>query len=364
MAKSVSLHPEKIRNILLIKLRNIGDVVLTTPLIRVLHEAFPQANICYLVSAESEAIVKHHPLVHKTFIFDRQRESLSLQEQFKRQWRLLREIRQQKFDLAVNLTEGDRGGFLSLWSQARWRVGYNKRKFFQYLFYNVTVAPEKAGREQAVVQNFSFLKPLAIPLKKKLSDIKLEVHSSPDSAIRVHDLLRHAGIDNTPFIHCHPTSRWLFKCWKESYWGKTLDNLQHEFKIPVVITCGPVDQEKKMVEKIIQSMVKPAIHLAGQLNLDDLMALSSQSLCFVGVDSAPMHIAAAYGKKICVLFGPTNNHVWAPWGTDYKIIAADFACRPCERDGCFGAKKSLCLEELRPEHVIPIMKKMIQEVVS
>jgi heptosyltransferase-3 len=95
------------------------------------------------------------------------------------------------------------------------------------------------------------------------------------------------------------------------------------------------------------------IDLSGQLSLKELAALTARARLFVGVDSAPMHIAAAMGRPVVALFGPSGDREWGPWGTQGRVIASDrHPCRPCGIDGCGGGKVSDCLVSLEVERVL------------
>lgn len=107
-----------------------------------------------------------------------------------------------------------------------------------------------------------------------------------------------------------------------------------------------------MIDDILGRIERPvAANLAGQLSLKELAALTARARLFIGVDSAPMHIAAAVGTPALALFGPSGEALWGPWGTPstghHKVVASDgYTCRPCGLDGCGGGKVSDCLVTL------------------
>jgi heptosyltransferase-3 len=95
------------------------------------------------------------------------------------------------------------------------------------------------------------------------------------------------------------------------------------------------------------------VDLAGQLTLRELAALTARARLFVGVDSAPMHIAAAMGTPVVALFGPSGDLEWGPWGVAHRIVASDrHPCRPCGNDGCGGGKVSECLTTIPAARVL------------
>lgn len=114
-----------------------------------------------------------------------------------------------------------------------------------------------------------------------------------------------------------------------------------------------------MVEVIIAEAGVPVFNLAGQLNLRELAALTSRARLFVGVDSAPMHIAAAVGTPCVALFGPSGDKEWGPWGVKNEIVASTHSCRPCGQDGCGGGKVSECLYAIGVQQVLGAIDRVL-----
>lgn len=115
----------------------------------------------------------------------------------------------------------------------------------------------------------------------------------------------------------------------------------------------------------------PVINLAGKLTLRQLIAVSSVCNIYFGIDTAPMHIAAALGKPVIALFGPSGAFHWGPWDNEANeepyqqkngiqrfgknvVIQRNWQCIPCGQDGCEGSKISRCLFDIKPEEVIEI----------
>lgn len=99
-----------------------------------------------------------------------------------------------------------------------------------------------------------------------------------------------------------------------------------------------------MIQRILARLPFPAPSLAGRLTLKELAALTARARLFIGMDSAPMHIAAAVGTPVVALFGPSGANIWGPWQVPARVITSDHSCRPCGLDGCGGSKRSDCLE--------------------
>lgn len=131
------------------------------------------------------------------------------------------------------------------------------------------------------------------------------------------------------YIVIQPTSRWFFKCWREDRMSALINALSAE-GYAVVLTSGPDAREKKMVDTIIAGCPQARLHsLAGQLTLRQLAAVIDHARLFIGVDSVPMHMAAALGTPLVALFGPSKLTFWRPWQAKGEVIwAGDFGPLP------------------------------------
>jgi heptosyltransferase-3 len=117
------------------------------------------------------------------------------------------------------------------------------------------------------------------------------------------------------------------------------------------MSAAPDARERELVADILARthQAKP-IDLSGKLSLKELAALAGRARLFIGVDSAPMHIAAAMQTPVVALFGPSGELEWGPWRVPHRIVASgEHPCRPCGNDGCGGGKVSECLTRLPVE---------------
>ncbi|MEO8134231.1 MAG: putative lipopolysaccharide heptosyltransferase III, partial [Betaproteobacteria bacterium] len=178
------------------------------------------------------------------------------------------------------------------------------------------------------------------------ADKRLVLRPGPEAVARVDALLQTHAVIAGSFIQIHPGSRWQFKCWPAARVAALIDQLVHEGE-QIVLTGAPDPREQAMLGEILKLTKAPVTNLAGQLSLPELAALTGRARAFVGVDSAPMHIAAAMGTPAVALFGPSGEVEWGPWMVAHRIVASDIhPCRPCGNDGCGGSKISDCLTTL------------------
>jgi len=115
-----------------------------------------------------------------------------------------------------------------------------------------------------------------------------------------------------------------------------------------------------MVARILAPLATRPVDLAGRLSLKQLAALTANAKLFVGVDSAPMHIAAAMQTPVVALFGPSGDIEWGPWMVRSRVITSDHPCRPCGNDGCGGGKVSECLTALPVERVLGAIDELLR----
>jgi len=365
-----------IKKILVIKLRHIGDVLLTVPVFRALRETFPEARVSALVNYGTEEVLEGNPLIDEVLVYDRRIKRLPLFQHYKREIEFVREVRRKRFDMTVDLTGGDRGAIISFLSGARVRIGWLDRKgwIWKRYFYTYLFHPE--AKRHTVLKNLDIVRSLGIDTK----DITVDFCISEDDRNFIKEILSKKGVRGFPVVHIHPTSRWLFKCWNDASMAEVIKWLL-EKGATVILTSSPEKKEMEKAANIVSRVGKHHrfIDLCGKITLKELAAISEVSDLFLGIDSAPMHIAAAMGTPVIALFGPTGAFNWGPWNnqkTDYKttpyparggiqkaglhtVVQRDWECVPCGKDGCEGSKVSRCIEDIDPQEIINIIEEQL-----
>ena len=345
------LSPSELRRALVIKLRHHGDVLLTSPVFSVLKAQAPQCEIDALVYADTAPMLAEHPALSQLHLIDRNWKKLGALAQARAEWQLFKTLRERQYDLIIHLTEHRRGAWLTRLLKPRWSVAPRLRQrgnFWQNSFTHFITYPNNALRH-TVEKNLDGLRRLGIhPLPE---DRGLTLLPGQEAEQRVEGLMIRHDLKADSFIHIHPGSRWLFKCWPPERMAALIDQL-HFSGLPIVLTGAPEANEQAMIEQIKGRVHVPVVDLSAQLNLKELAALTRRAKLFVGVDSAPMHMAAAMGTPVVVLFGPSGDKEWGPWMTRHRIITTAHSCRPCGRDGCGGSKVSDCLTTLPVDRVV------------
>ncbi len=235
--------------------------------------------------------------------------------------------RPERYDLVVNLADQWRSAIITRLTGARIRLGFDfpKRRGFLWRHCHTQLVPvDNHAHLHTVEQNLSLLAPLNLPA---LSE-HVTMSYDPQDWQTCEQRLQKQGVAGS-YIVVQPTSRWFFKCWSEEKMAATLTALQADGH-QLVITSGPDAREQAMVERIL-ALCPPqgVISLAGQLTLRQLAALIDHAKLFIGVDSVPMHMAAALQTPCVALFGPSKLTFWRPWqATGAVIWAGDFGELP------------------------------------
>jgi heptosyltransferase-3 len=344
------------KRILIIKMKFMGDVLLASPVLHALKEAWPQAQVSFLVAKGTEEMISNHPLLDELLVVNRRQETAF------QALALAAQIRRRRFDLVLELTDGDRGAIYSWLSRARVRLGfdYPGRPFWQRYLAFTHLVPGPVSPRHMVEQN---LMPLAL-LGLNTPDPWPAFYWPDQAETRIRSLLATLKLTPGNFVVMHPGASARTKCWSPEGYARVVELLQEEFRLPVVLTGAPNQIDRNLAAAILEQAHSPPHNLVERLSLKELGALFSRARFFFGVDSAPMHMAAAVNIPVVALFGHTNVVRWGPWGYGHLVIKKEWDCQPCQGGRCIngaditkGHDISPCLASLSPEEVIARMRK-------
>ncbi len=323
----------EVRRALVTKLRHHGDVLLASPVFAVLKRAAPHAEIDALVYAETAPMLAGHPAIAAMHTIDREWKRRGLARQAAAEWSLIKALRARRYDLLVHLTEHPRGLTLAHLLRPRYAVTRERdgralawRRAFTH-FYRV---PAHTPRH-TVETNLDALRRIGVyPATDERGLVLVPGEAAGASAAA---MLAQHGLGSAPFAQAHPGSRWLFKCWPPARMAALLDHAAAQ-GLAVVVTGAPDAREREIVAATVAACAASTrarlLDLSGRLTLAELAAVTARARVFVGVDSAPMHVAAAMGTAVLALFGPSSEHVWGPWQVAHRVVASDaHPCRPC-----------------------------------
>ncbi len=327
---------------MVIALRRLGDVLLTTPLIRTMRRGLPEARIDVLLFAGTEGILQGNPDIERTITMP---ERASLGETLK----LMRRIAG-RYDLVVSTQPGDRPVFLALVA-GRTRVGLvpdDKRSWWKRWVFHRPV-PVRAG-DHRIVEVMRLAEALGLA-----GDAEVVCPAGGSAE---------AIAPQMPYAVLHPTPKFRYRHWTDAGWRVLARELSSR-GLAVVVTGGSDAAERTYLDGLWRDLDPPVVRLDGQLDWPGLAALLAGAAVYVGVDTSMTHLAAASGCPTVALFGPTDPRLWGPWpagGLDRAWDAAGaiqqrrnvwlvqnvLPCTPCQREGCerHTGSYSACLDDL------------------
>lgn len=331
------IDPLTIKDILVIKLRYVGDVLLATPCLQAIKENLPHAKVTVVVNKGTEAILQNHPCVDDLVAVDRR--------SFVQGCRAIMRLRKRRYDLVLDLTDGDRSAIMTWLVYARHRVGYNAEHRWRGRCYDRIVHGDPDAMH-TVDYYLRAVKEIGLDLGPHAPTL----FYSPDDEKYADELLVDHGIDREQeLVMIHPGSRWAAKSWLAERFAAVADTIQVSRSTRVVFAGS--EQERVRVKNIQAQMLTTSVSIVGQTTVLQLAAVMKRCVLFLGNDNGPMHMAAAVGLPVVALFGPTDPKVWGPWGEGHRVFFKDLDCRACFVPGCQLGSQS-CMAKISVDEVM------------
>lgn len=332
-------------HILLIVMRYLGDVLLTTPLVSSLRVAYKSAKIDILVFENTAAMLEGNPDINKIISIPNNPSLIEQLHLYKKVFK--------KYDLAVCTQTGDRPSIAALIAAGN-RVGAvpqrNEKGWWKRYFFHGWVEFDD-DNTHTVLQHLKLATVLGIPLHYQLT---------PPAG---HFDNKLAELKKYAILHPHP--KWHYKRWPIERWSEAGHYLE-QLGIQIVLTGSSAPEEINYIQEIQGHLPQNTVNLAGKLSLAELSSLISQADIFIGPDTGITHLAAATGIPVIAIFGPTNPVKWAPWPYNYQsnsnpfqrtgsqhvdnifLIQGSGDCVPCHLEGCekHQLSYSKCLDML------------------
>ena len=354
LVKGKKLSRRNIRNILLIQLGDIGDVVLSFPCIRALSENFPKANIIVAVREKAKELIEDCPWA--SYVISIREEKRRLVEKLIYQKDFFINLRKINFDLTIDLRTGTRGAILAFLSGARQRIGryaYDGKLWRNRVFTHLVHPDLKPGQYIA-----DYYLEILTAHNLRTKNIWPEMIIPAEKRLKAVELLRKEGVPTNRFlIAMQPFSLWPYKELKIDKYTAIIKHIQSKFDFPILITGSPA--EKKRADEIRKEFEEGVFNFAGKTTIGIYAAILNECRLFIGPDSAGLHIAAAVGTSTVGIFGPSSIAAWAPKGKRHSIVYKDCECLSCSQKGCNDKGLSKCLEELTVEE---ISEKVVEQI--
>ena len=353
--------------ILLIRLRLIGDVVFTTPLIPALKQAFPGSRITYLVERESAAVVCGNPQLDDVIIVERTRGVRRVLDDL----RLARRLRAGRFDLVLDLHGGPRSAWLALASGARQRIGYDIQGR-TWMYTRTVHRPRELRPRHSVSNQWDLLQAIeGWPGGAADPDAHpVEMALDPAVDARIGEALGVAGIE--PFdelIVIHVSAGNPFRRWPEPAFTRLVASLAaNGDRRRLILSSGPSDRgAADRIAAAARAELGPdrasRVVDLGDFGLAELKSLVERSRLFIGGDTGPMHIAATTRTPIVGIYGPTLPARSAPWRprsvATEAVETKGLPCRPCDQRVCEPGDFR-CLTLIRPEDVVSAAERVLR----
>ncbi len=365
-------------NILLIRLRLIGDVVFTTPIPRALKRVFPHAHVTYLVEPAAAPVVAPNPSVDAVIIVPRRRGVRRVLDDAALGWRL----RRAGYDLVIDLHGGPRSSWLTFATGAAQRIGY-AIKGRSWMYTTAVPRPRELRARHSVVNQWDLLEAIRLgpddarrhgrtswpggtadPVRDPV-----EMPLDPGADATIAGRLSAAGI--TPdheLVLAHVSAGNPFRRWPEPDFATVLTALAKAGpQRRIIVSSGPSDRDAaNRITAAARAALGPdagRIVEFGEFDLSELRALIGRSRLFVGGDTGPLHIAATTTTPVVGLYGPTLPARSAPWRDPaiptFSLGIEGLPCRPCEQRVCEPGDFR-CLTTLRPQDVISAAEEALQ----
>ncbi len=319
--------------LLIIKPSSLGDVVHSLPFLNVMRESFPRAEIHWVIAKGLEGLLENHPMVQKLVVInkDRWKEMKRMRGTVSEFRSIMGALKDESYDIAVDLQGLLRSGILTAASKAPVRLGFREAREGSRLFYTQSIT---GGREiHAVDRYLKIASAMGCDIRTVTFPLPLVKESR-----KIRQLKQETG----EYAVFAPGARWKTKQWPAERFGR----LSSLLGIPVIIIGSGADET--LAQEAAAHSKGKAISMAGKTDIKELISLIRKAVFMVTNDSGPMHIAAACGVPVVALFGPTNPARTGPYGREHIIIRGNSACAPCYKKKC---KDIRCMDSISVDEV-------------
>lgn len=308
-----------LQRILIIRMSSLGDIILTTPVLRLLRHYYPEAQIEFLVKAEYQDILREHPCVDRLWLLDT-RQPLH---------HMLRQLRQTRYDLVLDLHRTLRSRLLYRGVVARRRLAYGKRTFRRALLVHLKWNTLRAKTPVPEL----YAAPLRqLGMTAPLSGTDMYIDAESREAIR-RDLAQAFAVQpERPLLAVAPGTRWPTKRWPVERFAQVAQELATRHDARVVLLGDAHDEP--IATAVCQRLSVPVLNRVGQWSLMQTAALLQRAHLLLSNDSGLMHMATALQVPVVAVFGPTVPEFgFYPFQAQAQVLSHPIPCRPCSTKG-------------------------------
>ena len=329
----------------------IGDIVLTTPVIRAVKESYPDAYIAYLGEKEGVSLLQNNPDLDEIIAYDFTKPG------FLEQIKTIMRLRRKKFDVFIDLFSNPRTALLALASGAPIRIGKDVKGRGKFYTHRIN---DDGERKTAIQFHYQYLKPLGIEVRHWQTKIYLTDEERREAKI----YLRWKEFDpDKPIVALHPGATWPAKIWDKNRFAALVDLINAKLGAQVLLTQGPND---RLLCDEVSRLAVGKLQILDVLPLRQLAAILSHCNALIANDSGPMHIAVAVGTPTIGIFGPGEEDIWFPYtppfypeGAGHTPLRKNVSCHPCHLNACNRTGEGFmeCMKLLGIDEVFSVLQR-------
>jgi len=363
------------KNILVINLMHIGDLMLATPVLRTLRANYPQARISILVDKKLADLVRCNKHIDECLLIDKKGQDNSIGGIV----RYIGRIRQKHFDLVINLHRNERASAIAAFSGAKRIVGYAKpgfSLFFDKVMQNPSVAHHIGwgpggifpphhyvpGWKHQVHAHLEVLQE-AVGVEK-IDDGGLEMWLPQEAQDSADKIWQESFLPGLKVIALNIGASWETKRWLSSYFAQCADELIED-GYGIAFFGGPMDKE--MVDSCLSQMKQGNSNkitiFTGKVSLAELGALLGKCALFLTTDSGPMHVGVSQNVPVVTMFGASPVPGFYPYDGRDVLIKAPVDCHPCGIHKCphQGEDNLACMKKITPDIVMKYVRELLDK---
>ena len=320
-----------VKNLLLIKPRAIGDILLSTPVIKNLKIQFPDIQIDFLCENFALDVVMGNPFLREVLAFDKKKDSTVS---------VISRIRQKKYDMVIDLFSNPRTALMTRFSGAKHRVGFPFRG--RAYAYNIHISP-RGGEVHNIDFNLDVLRHFGLTIEDPRPDFF--VGSRED--LTAQTWFKERNFLPGSIVGINPSGGWYTKKWNSDSYARLADRIIVNDKKNIVFFWGPGEYDD--VQKIREQMIHKS-EIIPKTNLKEMAAFLQSCTYLISNDSGPMHIAASLGVPTLGIYGPTNPYLQGPYGKNNHWVRHEaLDCLECNLTECpIG---NVCMKDLSVDTV-------------
>ncbi|MBP5200628.1 MAG: glycosyltransferase family 9 protein [Schwartzia sp.] len=343
------------RNILVINLMHIGDLMLVTPVLRTLRANYPSARLTLLADKKLRDLVEFNPHIDECMLIDKKGKD----DHFGAFFRFIMGVRRKQFDLVVNLHRNERASAIAAFSGAKRIVGYAKPGFS--LFFDEVLPNKKAVMHQ-IHSHFEVLtKACGVT---RIDDGGLEMEIPPGMDDEAARLWRENFPEGKKVVAFNIGASWPTKRWLDEYFAECADRLLSR-GYGVAFYGGPMDEEivSSCLSKMKRKDDENVRVFTGKVSLGVLAGMLRRSALFLTTDSGPMHVGVAMNMPIVTMFGSSPVPGFYPYDAKDVLVKTPEPCHPCGIHICpkKGDDNMACMKKIPVDVVMRYVDELLDE---